>query len=319
MNSSIKRSQFTIQQEIIALESVKSVINSEFYKAAVNILENRTGRIVITGLGKSAYIAQKLAASMTSLGHNAIFLHPTDAFHGDVGNVSNTDVLMALSFSGETKEVIKLAQYVKKHFHINVISITGREESALSLMSDISLNFNIKEEGCSIGVAPMASIVGMLALGDCLISAITVPKVSSQKEFARFHPGGSLGLRHTLISDVMKTGADMPIVNAGATFSEAVAHLNDYGYGVIGLVDKEGLVGILTDGDIRRAVMTKKNDVLNGSVMISASTKPITVESRVSLYDTLSVMESNKITSLFVKDEKIIGFVHLQSILSYLE
>lgn len=319
MENALTRSQFTIDQEIIALKNVQSYIKSKEFNSAVELLQNRKGKIIFTGLGKSSYISQKLAASMTSLGHGAIFLHPTEAFHGDMGNILPDDVLIALSFSGETKEVVKLAQYANKNFDTQVISINGNSKSSLANMSTVSLNLSIEKEGCAIDLAPMASAVATLALGDCLISAITEPQFFSQKEFARFHPGGSLGLKHTCISEVMQKHKEIPIVKADVVFTEAVKLLNGYGQGVIGLIDNDELVGVLTDGDIRRAIINEKNDILRLPALELASKSPYTIHEEASLNDALSIMESNKITSLFVKRGKIIGFVHLHSVLTYLE
>jgi len=319
MNESIGRSQFTIQQEQIALVSVQSLVNSAAFLSATELLQASTGKIVVTGLGKSSYIAQKIAASMASLGNSAIFLHPSEAFHGDIGNIANNDILLALSFSGETKEVVKLAEYAKKYFDSPVISITGNAMSRLSLVSAVSLVLDIESEGCSIGVAPMASAVGTLALGDCLASAMTDPKIFSRKEFARFHPGGSLGLHHTPISEVMQTGLEVPVIDYKTDFTGAVEYLDKYGYGIVGLIDNEELVGVLTDGDVRRYVIVSKEYQASNQALCYASKNPVVVNVKISLADALEVMKTNKITSLFVKDRGIIGFIHMHSILKYLE
>jgi arabinose-5-phosphate isomerase len=319
MNESIGRSQFTIQQEQIALVSVQSLVNSDAFLSAIELLQTRNGKIVVTGLGKSSYIAQKIAASMASLGHSTIFLHPSEAFHGDIGNIIQNDILIALSFSGETKEVVRLAQYAKKHFSTPVISITGNTNSSLSSVSTVSLVLDIENEGCAIGVPPMASAIGTLALGDCLSSAITEPSIFSHKEFARFHPGGSLGLQYTSVVEVMKTGEQIPLVGSDVTFVEAVTHLNNHSFGVIGLVRNTELVGVLTDGDIRRGIIANSNDIQNMSALSFASRKPVTATPQVSLAVVLALMESNEITSLFIKDAGIVGFVHMHDVLKFLE
>lgn len=285
-------------------------------KAAVDLISKREGDIVITGLGKSAFIGQKMAATLTSLGHRAVFLHPVDAIHGDIGALSENDVLIALSFSGETKEVVKLAQYAITHFGVSVVAITKSKETTLGKKAEVCLEITIKEEGSPHNVAPMASTTAMLVLGDMIASALT-DETFEEKHFARFHPGGALGLRLKKAKDFAVTGDSLPFVKEKTSFLDILKEINEKRLGVTGVLDsKNKLIGIITDGDIRRALMRNFNisSMLAGDIMTRT---PKCILDSDSLECALSLMEKHKITQLFMVDKgnKPLGIIHIHTII----
>lgn len=295
----IKKAEIVLKNELLALGHLNSILNKDFIKA-VNILERQpSGKIVVIGIGKSGHIGIKIASTMTSLGVPAIFLHPGEALHGDLGLMGLGDSLLAISYSGETKEVLKIAHHAKRH-KIPVVSIAGNNRSSLAKISDIFLNIKIKEEGSPFNLAPMASAVATLALGDMLAAALSSKRGFTKKDFADFHPGGSLGLRLTKVQELVISGKKLPIVKENDNFHNVLKTISNKKLGITAVVNKLGkLLGVISDGDIRRFFLSGKFS--DKSLARDAMTShPKTIGQDESLQSALSKMESHKITSLFV-------------------
>ncbi len=315
-----KRMEKTLAQEAIALRNLKKNIRSSAFSSAIKLLKNRTGKIVVLGVGKSGIIGLKIVATFTSLGHTAVFLHPVEALHGDTGIVTDEDILIALSFSGESAEVVKIVRYLKINFSVKCISVTGDDKSSLSKLSDVSIAMNVPDEGCPIGLAPMASAVATLAVGDLLASALTSPAEFDKRHFAKLHPGGSLGLDSRTVREMMKERNAMPLVKHNALLQHALTVMTEDGQGVVGVCDADGiLIGIVTDGDVRRFVL-KHGSIKNKKVLHAMTKNPKTISTSMSAKDALLFMEQYRITSVFVVDDvnkKPVGMIHMHDILGF--
>ncbi len=310
----LERAEFTLDQELKAILELKKSIQRDLVPA-VKILNNRKGKIVLTGVGKSGHIGMKISATLVSLGNQAVFLHPVEAIHGDIGVVSKGDVVIALSFSGGSIEVIRIVKHLKKEFSVKVISITGNIQSQLSKISDTNILLNIQEEGSPHGLAPMASTTTTLVVGDMLASAITSPKNFKKSHFAKFHPGGSLGLELKKVGEFMTVGRAVPTVREDTSFQEMLIEMNDKKLGVVAVLKKKKLIGVVTDGDVRRFLAKGKNSA-TAKVQDVMTTNPRYVQDQNSLKSCLVMMEDYRITSLFVLDIKksLIGLIHIHDI-----
>ena len=311
----------TLAQELIALKNLKKNIGSRTLSAAIALLKKRAGKIVVLGVGKSGVIGLKIVATFTSLGHIAVFLHPVEALHGDTGIVADGDVLIALSFSGESAEVVKIVRYLKINFSAPCIAVTGDAESSLARLADVSIVLEVSDEGCPIGLAPMASAVATLAMGDLLASALTSPKEFNKRHFAKLHPGGSLGLDSRSVRELMKERGALPLVTHQAFLSHALKVMTEDGQGVVGVCDRRGaLIGIVTDGDVRRFVLTHRS--IDAKKAKDAMTKdPKTAHVDETAKDALLRMEQDRITSLFVvegENRKPIGMIHMHDIVGFI-
>jgi len=312
-----KRVAFTLKQEKAALNLLAGLVRERSFSDAVNILANREGKIITIGLGKSGFIAMKTAATLTSLGRGAFFLDSMAAMHGDAGMVQDGDIVIAFSFSGESLELVKLLKYLKKNFAIGIIGVTGNRNSTLARVSDAPLILQVREEGCPLGLAPMASTTASLVVGDLLASALTEPETFKKEHFAKFHPGGSLGLSLKKVEDAMTPLTLTPLIAPGATFGRALASMAKSNLGVIGVVDSAGkLVGVITDGDVRRILLKhdRPKKLAVEKVMTGA---PKTIGEKKNLKEALALMERHKITNLFAVDEKrkLAGILHIHQIL----
>lgn len=312
--NSKKRALVTLKSASNALKSLKKSIHK--LEPAVALLKARKGNIVVTGVGKSGFIGQKIAATLTSLGHRAAFLHPVEALHGDLGTVGEGDVVIAISFSGESQEVVRLIKYLKKDFNVEVLAITKNVSTPLGKLATIVLPLFIKDEGCPLGVAPMASTTATLVLGDMLAAALTEPKDFKKTHFARLHPGGGLALSLRTVGEVMTKGIGVPLVDESANFTMALVKMSEKHLGVTGVVHKSGnLAGIVTDGDVRRFLISKKFSI-GAQVGLVMTKNPKTTESGMTLKDALALMEKYRITSLFVlRAKKPIGIIHIHDII----
>lgn len=316
MNNMRKRALFTIDQEILALKTLSKHLPDTFDRV-VSLLMKRNGKIVITGIGKSGFIGMKIAATFVSLGHQAVFLHPVEALHGDAGIVSPEDIIIAISFSGESPEVVKIIRYIRKVFKNTIISISGNKSSQLGRMSDEVLILKVGHEGDPLGLAPMASATATLVIGDMLASAITSPETFKNHHFARFHPGGTLGLKLTKVKSIMKQGDGVPKISHNASMLEALQEVTHKKLGVTTVIGAKGnIVGILTDGDIRRFLL-KCHSIDNVKVEEAMTKTPKIIDPGASLAEALAVMEEFKITTLFVVDSKDrpAGVIHLHDII----
>jgi arabinose-5-phosphate isomerase len=311
------RAQKVLFAEEKALKNLRKSLDKNFDEA-IKILYKRTGNIITTGIGKSSYVAMKIAATLTSLGQKAMFLHPTEAIHGDSGMVSDGDIILALSFSGETQEVLRLIKHLKKEFDIQVVALTRSKNSSLGKLSDHCIEITVSEEGSSITLAPMASTTATLVMGDMIASALTSSKKFELKHFARLHPGGGLALSFKTVEESMKTKDKIPLVKDSEYFTKVLVEISHKGLGVAGVVNNSGkLVGVVSDGDIRR-FLASKNFAMNAQVKIFMTKKPKTIRKVATLREVLSVMEDHKITSLFAVDKNTspIGIIHIHDIIT---
>ncbi len=306
-----------INIEIKALSEFKKGIKNTFNNA-VRILKNCKGKVVIIGLGKSGIIGQKLSATLSSTGTPSIYLHPVEAAHGDIGVIRKKDVIIIISQSGETEEITDLLPTLKS-LKIPVIAITGNKNSTLSKNATCVLDSYVEKEACPMGLAPTASSIVQLAIGDALAVALLKIKRFKKEDFAKLHPGGTLGKKLTLkVRDIMHTGDELPVVRKNTILKEALLTMTKKRFGCIIVVDeKSRLCGIFTDGDLRRLIEKNANpfSLKVSSIMIS---NPKTIKAEELAVNALSVMEKNKITVLPVPDRKkrLIGIIHLHDILS---
>jgi arabinose-5-phosphate isomerase len=298
------------------LASVRKNIGDEFVQAIETILRS-PGRLVITGIGKSGIIGQKISATLNSTGTPSFFLHPVEAMHGDLGMVMAGDVIMALSYSGETAELNSLLVSLKKRGN-SIIAMTGGNQSTLALAADIVLDIRVPKEACPLGLAPTASTTATLAMGDALSVVLLNRKKFQAEDFRHNHPGGSLGQRLKVkVTEVMLTGQDLPVVFADDSALSAVQVLNEKNRGAVLVVDHENkVIGIVTDGDVRRIFVSSQaiSDLLAADLMTE---KPITTDGNQLAVDVLSVMQKHEITALPIVDseQKLLGLIHLHNLL----
>ena len=305
-----------IETERAALTALIGRIDDQFARACALLLAC-TGRVVVIGMGKSGHIGGKIAATLASTGTPAFFVHPGEASHGDLGMITAADVVMALSNSGETDEVLALLPVIKR-LNTPLLALTGRAASTLARAATVNIDISVAKEACPLGLAPTASTTAALAMGDALAIALLKARGFGEADFARSHPGGALGRRLLLhVSDIMHSGAEMPVIGAGATLAEALVEMSQKGLGVTAIVDEQARVrGIFTDGDLRRAldadidiktcraaeVMTKAaRHIAPGALAASA----------------LAQMEAHSINALLVLDaeRKLVGVLNMHDLL----
>jgi arabinose-5-phosphate isomerase len=287
------------------------------FVAAVELLLGCAGRVVVSGIGKSGHVARKLAATLASTGTPAFFVHPAEAAHGDLGMIAADDVVVMLSNSGETDELVRLTPHLKLR-GARLIALTGNGESSLAQAADVHLDAAVDTEACPLGVAPTASTTAALALGDALALAVLDARGFSVEDFARSHPGGSLGRRLlTRVADVMRTGAAVPSVREDATLAAAIVEMSGKGMGMTVVVgDGDRVVGIFTDGDLRRA-LSRSGDVMQSGVAGLMTRSPRTIEPGRLAADCLVVMETPpRVMQLVVVDKagRLEGAVHMHDL-----
>lgn len=283
------------------------------FASAVSTLAAIKGRVIVSGIGKSGHVGQKIAATFASTGTPAFFVHPSEASHGDLGMVTRDDLILALSWSGETVELKPLITYSRR-FNVPLVSLTSRPESALAEQSDIALILPRTKEACPHGLAPTTSTTMQLALGDCLAIALLEAKGFTAHDFKIFHPGGSLGANLKHVSDIMHKEGALPLVADDAGMAQALVIMTAKSFGCLGIVDKKGrLAGVITDGDLRRHM---------GPALLQATTReimtpnPKTVTPQMLASAALEVLNSSRITALFVVDnEKPVGIIHVHDLL----
>ncbi len=286
--------------------------------AAVETIRNAKGRVIVSGMGKSGHVAHKIAATMASTGTPAFFVHPAEASHGDLGMVTSDDVILALSWSGETAELKNMIDYSRR-FKIPLIAITAESGSTLGTAADVTLALPAAREACPHNLAPTTSSLMQLALGDALAIALLESRGFTALQFRDLHPGGRLGALLKFVRDFMHTGEPVPLMQTGALMSEAIVTMTAKGFGCVGIADGQGkLTGIITDGDLRRHM---RSDLLEQKVEAIMTPKPITVRADQLASEVLEIMNSSKITALFVVEghktavQKVIGIVHLHDLL----
>jgi arabinose-5-phosphate isomerase len=313
---SIEDAREVLRIEEQGLAAIREKIGEEFVRA-VDIIVASSGRVVITGIGKSGIIAQKIAATMNSTGTPSFFLHPVEAMHGDLGMVMPGDVVLAISYSGETAELNWLLITLKQRGN-KIIAMTGGEKSSLAAAADIVLDIKVPREACPLGLAPTASTTATLAMGDALSVVLLNRKKFQEEDFRQNHPGGSLGQRLKVrVTEVMFSGRDIPAISPDASAEAAIRVLNDKNMGVVLVVDTNGKVlGIVTDGDVRRAIADARpiSELSTGQLMTA---NPICIDSTRLAADALSIMQTHEITALPIIDDehKILGLLHLHNLL----
>lgn len=313
---SIEEARKVLEIEEQGLAAVRQRIGSEFEQAVEALFKCPT-RAVITGIGKSGIIGQKIAATLNSTGTPAFFLHPVEAMHGDLGMVAGTDVVIAISYSGETTELNALMASLKKR-GVTIIAMTGGATSQLAEAADIVLDIGIPKEACPLGLAPTTSTTATLALGDALAVVLLNKKEFQPSDFRMNHPGGSLGERLKVkVSEVMVIGSRVPVIGAGQSAASAVQVLNDKNLGAVLIVAEDNsIAGILTDGDVRRYIADQ--ETFNGLLVSEVMTpEPVCIDGDMLAADALSILQRHEITILPIVDDakKLVGMLHLHDLL----
>lgn len=306
-----------LETEAKALHSLAARLNSDFEKS-VNIIHEIKGRVVVTGMGKSGLVGKKIAATLASTGTPAFFLHPAEASHGDLGMVTERDIIIAISNSGETEELIGLIPFLKR-FRVKLISMTGNVNSTLAKASDVTLDISVKEEACPMGIVPTASTSATMAMGDALAVCLLVKKGLNEEDFARFHPGGSIGKKFFVtVADLMHTGDRLPLISLDTPMSRAVIEMSSKRLGHAVVVDRERkIAGVLTDGDVRRGLERWGGRLFALPAQQVMTKNPKSISQDELAAKALSIMESFSITALVIPDEsgRPLGIIHLHDIL----
>ena len=285
------------------------------FTQAVEMLHCCAGRVVVTGMGKSGLVARKLAATFNSTGTPSLFLHPAEARHGDLGMLAHGDIVIALSYSGETEEILSLLPQIKR-LEAMLIVMTGEMRSTLAQAADIVLDCSVAQEACSLGLAPTASTTTMLALGDALAMALAEKRGFQEEDFANLHPGGKLGKRLARVRTLMRTGDALPRVAPQTSMSDVIYEMSRKKLGVTTVVEGETLLGIISDGDLRRLLERRGKDVLDLTAADCMTRDPKTIAPDQFAITALNIMEEKKITSLVVVDgdRRVQGILHLHDL-----
>ncbi len=304
----------TIESEITALKALRDSLKLESLTKALDFMQNAKGRIIISGMGKSGHIGKKIAASLASTGTPSFFVHPAEASHGDLGMITEDDIVVAISNSGESKELIDILSYCKR-FGIKLIAITKNPESSLGRASDIVLELPNNGEACPLGLAPTSSTTATLVLGDILTVGLIERKGFSKSDFNDRHPGGKLGSILKRVSDLMHTGQDMPILDENSNMQAVLLEMTSKRLGCVGFINQSGeLTGILTDGDLRRCLSAK---ILEEKAIDLMTRKPKTITPHAMSAEALKIMHDKKITNLFVlENKKPVGVIHIHDLLN---
>jgi arabinose-5-phosphate isomerase len=306
-----------LKTEAEAVLALTGKLDSTFEKA-VEIICRSKGRVVVSGMGKSGLVGKKIAATLASTGTPAFFLHPAEAIHGDLGMVTSDDVVIAISNSGETDELVSLIPFLKR-FNVGLISMTGTPGSTLSRLADVSLDISVKEEACPLGIVPTASTTATMAMGDALAVALLMKRGYKEEDFAFLHPGGSLGKKlFVKVRDLMHSGNALPVVSQEMSMTKAVMEISSKRLGVAVVADADSKVlGIVTDGDLRRGIEKWGKAVFDMKAGEVMTRNPKTISEDELAAKALSIMEEHSITALVVRDDegKARGVIHLHDIL----
>ena len=309
-----------IKAEISALNSLLKTIDDSFDNA-VDFIVNCTGKIIVIGIGKSGHVGNKMAATFASLGTPAFFLHAGDAVHGDLGMIGNEDVCILVSYSGNSKELVEILKPIKR-INSKTISITGKPDSTLAKQTDLHLDIGVRVEADPLGLAPTSSSTATLVLGDALAITVMENRGFKEKDFADRHPGGILGKKLLLTVDqIFHEGDAMPLINKNNNVQEALLIISEKGLGFTGVVnDEDILIGIITDGDIRRGFERGHNDLFNLNVESIMTATPRSIPTNTLAIKALEIMEEHSITSLFVHNhnnqDELRGVIHIHDILN---
>ena len=311
-NSFVQAAKKVLQTEADALETLKDDLPNDF-SDLVKLILNLNGRVIVSGVGKSGHIGNKIAATLASTGTPAYFVHATEASHGDLGMITEKDLCLLISNSGETSEIFDIVAHARR-FSIPVATISSNTESTLVKAADFKLCLPVVEEACPIGMAPTTSTTMMLALGDALAVALMEAKNFNTENFKVLHPGGKLGSKMMMVNQVMHKSDALPIVETKTSMKETLLTMSSKGFGIAAVVNENDfLVGVITDGDLRRHI----NDLMSKTAGDIASLSPITVVGETFVVDALKLMQENKITVLIVTsaENKPVGILHIQDLL----
>lgn len=313
--AALETARRVLRIEAQAIEGLKEQLDQRFERA-VELLFECKGRVVVTGMGKSGLIGRKIAATFASTGTPSLFLHPVEALHGDLGMVMRDDVVLAISYGGDSEEIEHLIETVKR-LGIKLVSLTGNARSALATASDVALDVSVKEEACSLNLAPTASTTAALAMGDALAIALLERRGFGPDDFAALHPGGRLGRRLQRVENLMHAGDAMPHVGPDAKMPEVIYEMSRKGLGMTTVLDSNGrLAGIITDGDLRRLMQHRGGEVLGLSAAECMTRDPVTIGAGELASVALKLMEERKITSVVVADEakRAQGVLHVHDL-----
>jgi len=303
-------------QALVTLKNRLADVEASLFEKAARMLLKCTGRIVVSGMGKSGHVARKIAATFASTGSPAHFVHPAEALHGDLGKITQDDVFIAISYSGEAEELMSICPIIKR-MGAGMIALTGKPDSGLAKLSDVHLSIYVEKEACPLNLAPTASTTATMALGDALAIAVLDARGFREEDFARSHPGGALGRRLlTLVSDIMRSGSAIPVVKANTSLQDALFEITKKGMAMTAVVDDSNrAIGIFTDGDLRRRLekMLTFSGVTVSEVM---SHNPRTIGPGQLAVEALSIMEHYRINQLLVTDvnDRLIGALHIHDL-----
>lgn len=306
----------TLECELAGLKMLTDALAGDLgdaFARAVEAISRSKGRVIVTGIGKSGHIGAKVSATLASTGTPAHFVHACEAGHGDLGMIGASDIVLALSWSGETRELAPIITYAKR-FRVLLVAVTSRPRSALGRASDVALVLPKANEACPHGLAPTTSTMLQLAIGDALAIALLEARGFTPQDFRIFHPGGRLGASLQFVRDIMHTGDSVPLAAVGMPMSEAIVLMSEKGFGSLGVVDGFGhLIGIITDGDLRRHLSA---DLLGKTVDAVMSPNPKTTSPDTVVASALEVLDSSKISTLFVVEgARPVGIVHMHDLL----
>jgi arabinose-5-phosphate isomerase len=306
-----------LKTEIAGLVELENFINDDFSRACDLILNNVTGKVIVMGMGKSGHIGKKMAATFASTGSSAFFVHPGEASHGDLGMIEQHDIVIAISYSGESSEILSLFPILKRR-SIRVISITGNPESSMAQLSDIHLQVTIPEEACPLGLAPTSSTTATLVLGDAMAISLLQARGFTKEDFALSHPGGALGRKLLLLlEDIMHSGNDLPKVSPQALVRDALLEISQKGLGMTTIVDEDNtLLGLFTDGDLRR-ILDKRIDIHNARIDEVMTHNPTTASPKTLAVEGLNLMQEKRINGLVLVDaqNKLVGALNMHDLL----
>jgi arabinose-5-phosphate isomerase len=312
---SLETARRVLRIEAEAIEGLLERLDERFNRA-VELLFGCQGRVVVTGMGKSGLIGRKIAATFASVGTPALFLHPAEALHGDLGMLVEGDALVAISYGGDTEEILQLLDPAKR-LAIPLVTLTGKPNSPLARASDIVLDIGVKEEACSLNLAPTASTAAALAMGDALAIALLERRGFREEDFARLHPAGRIGKRLQKVESLMHTGENLPRVSPATPIPDVIYEISRKGLGMAAVMeDSNRLAGIITDGDLRRLMERRKERALELTAAECMTPNPVTIRRTELAASALRLMEQRKITSVLVVDEagRVEGVVHIHDL-----
>lgn len=313
--SLIQHGREALKDESQALLAAADRLDQNFAKA-VELMRASQGKVVVSGLGKSGHVGRKIAATLASTGTAAFFLHPSEALHGDLGMLQPADVLLVIAFGGETRETLAVAKFAQRR-RIPVIALTGKVQSSLAKIADVVLDGSVSREACPLNLAPTSSTTLAMALGDALAIGLMHARGFEEKDFARFHPDGSLGRQLSLVQDHMRT--DLAPLTPDDSFDKVLTVITAQNYGIAAVFDSQHeLIGAITDGDLRRALQNAREKVFSMTARALMTQKPKTISPERLALDAVRVMEDFRITSLFVVNEqhKVLGLIRMHDLLA---